>query len=67
MKIRIIQVAIAIIASLFLASECQAASLGQRHRAWHKAPNKKIYDPEAFKSQFAQLETELEQVERNKD
>ena len=67
MKIRIFSAAIAIIASLFFTSECQATSLGQRHRARHQTENNKIYDAEAFKSQFAQLETEIEQVERNKD
>jgi len=67
MKIRIFSAAIAIIASLFLTSECQATGLVQRHRARLLQSNNKIYDAEAFKSQFAQLETEIEQVERNKD
>ena len=33
----------------------------------HKTHNTKVYDPAPFKQMFAQIDTEIEQVQRNKD
>ena len=42
---------------------CQAVAIDAAHRSH----NTKVYDPAPFKQMFSQIDTEIEQVQRNKD
>jgi len=54
---------VSLAAVLLLADSCQAVSV----ESAHKSHNTKVYDPAPFKQMFTQIDTEIEQVQRNKD
>ena len=51
---------------MLLSNESGSTSAMSIHSS-HRTHSSKIYDPEPFKKMFAQIDTEIDQVNRNKD